>query len=177
MRLNVDPLRDSLSIEQLRWTSPANGGSASVGGSLVFRDLKNPRLDLRLDARALRAVDKGGLARLDVSTGPTGLTLRGDEDEARLAGEVNVDRGTIYIPELVNKQLEDFTQEEFAELFDTTDVRNRSLMPQPPGKLVEHLRLDGVSVNLGDEVWLRSSEANIKLGGSLNVTRAREERE
>ena len=88
-----------------------------------------------------------------------------------------MDRGTIYIPELVNKRLEDFTQEEFAELFDTTDVRNRSLMPQPPARLVENLRLDGVSVNLGDEVWLRSAEANIKLGGSLNVTRARDERE
>jgi translocation and assembly module TamB len=34
-----------------------------------------------------------------------------------------------------------------------------------------------VSVNLGDEVWLRSAEANIKLGGSLNVTRARDDRE
>jgi len=94
-----------------------------------------------------------------------------------MSGAVNVDRGTIFIPELVNKRLVDFTQEEFAELFDTTDVRNRSLMPQPPGRLVEHLRLDGVSVNIGDEVWLRSAEANIKLGGSLNVTRARDARE
>ncbi|HTK47838.1 MAG TPA: translocation/assembly module TamB domain-containing protein [Gemmatimonadaceae bacterium] len=177
MWLAVDPRRDSLTIGQLRWTSPASGGSATLKGSIVFRDPHDPRLDLRLDARELRAVDKGGLARLDVSTGPTGLTLRGGEEEARLAGEVNVDRGTIYIPELVNKRLEDFTQEEFAELFDTTDVRNRSLMPQPPGRFVEHLRLDGVSVNVGDEVWLRSSEANIKLGGSLNVTRARDERE
>src|SRR5439155_3676668 len=92
-------------------------------------------------------------------------------------GAVNINRATIYIPELVNKKLEDFSQEEFAELFDTTDVRNRSLMPQAPARLVEHLRLDGVSVNVGDEVWLRSAEANIKLGGSLDVTRARDERE
>ncbi|HEU4721183.1 MAG TPA: translocation/assembly module TamB domain-containing protein [Gemmatimonadaceae bacterium] len=177
MRLSVDPQRDSLTIEQLRWTTPASGGSATVGGSVVFRELKNPRIDLRLDARGLRAVDKGGLARLDVSTGASGLTLRGTQSDARMSGAVNVDRGTIYIPELVDKQIEDFTQEEFAELFDTTDVRNRSLMPQPPARLVENLRLDGVSVNIGDEVWLRSSEANIKLGGSLNVTRARDERE
>jgi translocation and assembly module TamB len=177
MWLSVDPKSDSLTIGQLRWTSPASGGSANLKGSVVFRDPHDPQLDLRLDARGLRAVDKGGLARLDVSTGPTGLVLHGGEDEARLAGEVNVDRGTIYIPELVNKRLEDFTQEEFAELFDTTDVRNRSLMPQPPGRFVEHLRLDGVSVNLGDEVWLRSSEANIKLGGSLNLARARDERD
>ena len=56
-------------------------------------------------------------------------------------------------------------------------MRNRSLMPQPPARLVEHLQLDGVSVNVGDEVWLRSAEANIKLGGSLDVTRARDDRE
>jgi translocation and assembly module TamB len=43
--------------------------------------------------------------------------------------------------------------------------------------LVEHLRLNGVSVSIGDDVWLRSKEANIKLGGSLNVTRARDVRE
>ncbi|HVH20057.1 MAG TPA: translocation/assembly module TamB domain-containing protein [Myxococcota bacterium] len=134
-------------------------------------------VDLRLDARGLRAVDKSGLARLDVSTGASGLTISGTQDDARMSGALVVDRGTIYIPELVNKRLEDFTQEEFAELFDTTDVRNRSLMPQPPARFVENLRLDGVSVNVGDEVWLRSAEANIKLGGSLNVTRARDERE
>jgi translocation and assembly module TamB len=50
-------------------------------------------------------------------------------------------------------------------------------MPAAPSKLVEHLELAGVSVNLGDEVWLRSKEANIKLGGSLDVTRARDERD
>ncbi|PYP77457.1 MAG: hypothetical protein DMD35_15085 [Gemmatimonadetes bacterium] len=176
-RLNVDAQRDSLTIEQMHWTSPASGGSASVSGSMVFRELKNPRIDLRLDARGLRAVDKSGLARLDVSTGESGLTISGTEDDARLSGTLIVDRGTIYIPELVNKRIEDFTQEEFAELFDTTDVRNRSLMPQPPARLVENLRLEGVSVNVGDEVWLRSAEANIKLGGSLNVTRARDDRE
>jgi autotransporter translocation and assembly factor TamB len=120
MWLNVDPLRDSLSIEQLRWTSPTNGGSASVGGSVVFRELKNPRIDLRLDARGLRAVDKSGLAQLDVSTGAGGLTIAGTEEDARLSGALIVDRGTIYIPELVNKRLEEFSQEEFAELFDTT---------------------------------------------------------
>ena len=177
MQVAVDPQRDSLTIQRLRWISPASGGNASVGGSVVFRDVHNPQFDLRLDARSLRAIDKGGLARLDVSTGSSGLTLSGTEDEARLSGAIDVNRGTIYIPELINKKLEDFSQEEFAELFDTTDVRNRSLMPQPPARLVEHLRLDGVSVNVGDEVWLRSAEANIKLGGSLDVTRARDERE
>jgi hypothetical protein len=99
-------------------------------------------------------VDKRGLARLDVSTGQTGLTLAGTPDEARMSGTVVVDRGTIFIPELIRKQIVDLTPDDFAQLFDTTDVKNRSIMPQPPSALVEHLRLEGVSVQLGDEVWL-----------------------
>ena len=175
--ITVDAAHDSLTVRGLRLTTPASGGDASLQGSVVFRDPKNPRIDLRLDARGLRAIDKRGLARLDVSTGSSGLTLAGTPDAATLSGAVNVDRGTIYIPELIRKQVVDLTPEDFAQLFDTTDVRNRSLMPQPPGVLVEHLRLEGVSVRLGDDVWLRSREASIKLGGSLNVTRARDDRE
>jgi translocation and assembly module TamB len=173
--ISIDALRDSLTIDRFSWTSPASNGNASLGGSVVFRDRSNPHLALQFDARNFRAVDKRNLARLDISTGATGLTLTGTPDAATLSGAVNVDRGTIYIPELVRKQLVDLTPEDFAQLFDTTDVRNRSLMPQPPGALVEHLALSGVSVHLGEDVWLRSREANIKLGGSLNVTRTRDE--
>jgi translocation and assembly module TamB len=176
-RVSVNAQRDSLSIDQLRWTTPVNGGTGSLRGSVVFRNLTNPRLDLRLDANALRAVDKRNLARLDVSTGQSGLTLAGTLANATMSGALKVDRGTIYIPELVGKQLEDLSESDFAALFDTTDVRYRSLLPKAPSTLVAHLRLDGLSVNLGDEVWLRSKEANIKLGGSLSVTRARDDRE
>ncbi|MES2178429.1 MAG: translocation/assembly module TamB domain-containing protein [Gemmatimonadota bacterium] len=175
--IKVNAATDSLSVERLRWTSPVNGGSASLQGSVVYREFSKPTLDLRLDSHGLRAVDKRGLARLDVSTGAAGLTLKGTPEAATLSGEVDVDRGTIYIPELIRKQVVDLTPEDFALLFDTTDVRNRSLMPQPPSALVEHLSLVGVSVRIGDEVWLRSREASIKLGGSLNVTRVRDARE
>ena len=172
---HVDAARDSLSIDHLKFTSPASGGSAELAGAVVFRDKLNPRLDLRFDARLLRVLDKRSLARLDVSTGAGGMTLNGTLDEATLGGALIVDRGIIYIPELVRKELEEISLDDFAALFDTTDVRNRSLMPAAPSKLVEHLKLAGVSINLGDEVWMKSKEANVKLGGSLNVTRAREE--
>ena len=175
--IEMDAAHDSLNIRRLRMESPVNHGSASLSGSVIYRDPKNPVLDLRLDAHNLRAVDKRGLARLDVSTDTSGVTLTGTPAAATLAGAVNVDHGTIFIPELIRTQVVDITPEDFAQLFDTTDVRNRSLMRQPTGALVEHLRLRGVSVRLGDDVWLRSREANIKLGGALNVTRTRDDRE
>ena len=173
--LHVDPVRDSLSIDRLHWISPASNGDASLSGNLVFRDLDNPKFDLRLDARGLRAVDRRGLARFDVSTAPGGLVLKGSTDQATLSGAVDVDHGTIYIPELIRKQVVNLTPEDFAQLYDTSDVHLRSLMPQPPSLLVEHLQLNGVSVRLGEDVWLRSREASIKLGGSLVVQRARVE--
>ncbi len=174
--ITVDAARDSLNIDRLTWTSPASGGSGSLNGSVVFRDLTQPSLDLRFDARGMRAVDKRGVARLDISTGAGGLALRGTPEAASLSGALNVDRGTIYIPELVRKQIVDLTADEFAQLFDTTDVRNRSIMPQPPSVLMEHLQVNGVTVQLGEDVWLRSREASIKLGGSLTVARVRDDR-
>jgi translocation and assembly module TamB len=172
--LRVDAAHDSLAIDHLRWTSPTSNGTGSLTGSVVFRDLVNPSLALRLDTRGLRAVDRRSLGRVDLSTGAAGLTLNGTYEEATLAGALNVDRGTIYIPELLRKELVELTADDFAMLFDTTDVRNRPLMPATRSPLMEHLRLAGVTVNLGDEVWMKSKEANIKLSGSLNMTRARE---
>ena len=98
----------------------------------MFRDKRNPRLNLRFDAKSLRALDKRSLARLDVSTGAGGMTLLGDLEESTLRGAVIVDRGTIFIPEVVRKELEEISLDDFAMLFDTTDVRNRSLMPATP---------------------------------------------
>lgn len=37
---------------------------------------------------------------------------------------------------------------------------------------MQNLTLDNVVIDIGDDVWLRSPEANIKLGGALRVTRA-----
>jgi translocation and assembly module TamB len=46
------------------------------------------------------------------------------------------------------------------------------LLPGAPSAFVENVVLQGVRVEVGEDVWLRSPEANIKLGGSLGVTRA-----
>ena len=55
---------------------------------------------------------------------------------------------------------------------DTLLSQNREVMPRPPKAVARNLRLENVAVDIGPDVWLRSSEANIKLAGSLNVTLA-----
>jgi translocation and assembly module TamB len=169
--LTAVPGRDSVTI-QLNTTSGGANGTLSLGGYMAFAQRDNPRLDLRLDARSFHVIDRRSLASLYISTARSGLELSGPMRAATLTGTLNVDRGAIYIPETFGKDVVQLAGEDFFAIVDTTDVGTRGLLPQAPSELVEHLRLDNVRINLGDDVWLRSAEVNVKLGGSLGVTRA-----
>lgn len=168
------PGTDSLVIRRVSAVSDPSG-TLSLNGFVSFTDRADPRFDVRLDARGFHAIERSRIAQLDVSTGSSGLRLRGRTSGATLTGTVSVDRGTIFIPDSRNKAVVELTGDDLYTLFDTTTARDRGLIPAAPSRLVENLRLDGVSVQLGDEVWLRSREANVKLGGALRVTRAVDE--
>jgi translocation and assembly module TamB len=89
-----------------------------------------------------------------------------------MRGNVRVERGTIYIPDVIKKQIIDLNDPEFQNTVDTLLSQNREVLPRAPKAVARNLRLENVTVDIGPDVWLRSSEANIKLGGSLNVTLA-----
>jgi hypothetical protein len=162
-----------LRIRELSAETPRGGGrrgSARVHGTIDLSDGDNPVFDLEAAARGFRAVDRRGFATLDVSTGPS-LRLTGPYRAATLRGTLVVDEGTIYLPERLDKEIADISDPELLALVDTTSQRSRSLLPSAPSAFVSNLRLDDVNIVLGDDVWLRSSEANVELGGSLRVTR------
>lgn len=167
--IRIIPGKDSLRIEKLQAASGT--GRLSVTGAVDFSDRRDPSFAVRLDAGDFRAIDRRSVARLDISTGRSGLQLTGRARAATLTGTVVVDRGSIYIPETTNKNLVELTGEDLRGLVDSTEAQLRGLIPAAPSVLVENIRLEGVSVTLGDDVWLRSAEANVKLGGTLSVTR------
>jgi len=161
---------DSVHIKQLAAeTQKERHGSANVTGSVSFEHYDNPSFSLTLNASNFHVVDKPGLAALDISTGPA-VTLRGSTLDAVMHGTVRVERGSIYIPEVVKKNIIDLNDPEFQNIVDTLLSQNRRVMPRAPKAVARNLRLEDVAVDIGSDVWLRSSEANIKLGGSLNVT-------
>ena len=165
--------RDSLAIRRLSgWSGTTPADSASLRGYIAYGDPENPYLDLRLRGHTFHALDKRSLARLDISTEPAGVRLRGNLRGATLTGGLVVDRGTIFLPDpaLARKQLGDI-----GEAIDTSAAA-RQLMPTAPSRLLESILMDDVRVRLGDDVWLRSREANIKLGGTLNVRTASRQR-
>jgi translocation and assembly module TamB len=162
--------RDTVFVKRLSAeTQRDRRGTMSVDGFINLEQYANPEFALRATAENFHIIEKPGLASLDVST-ERPLTLRGPYKAATVGGAVRVDRGTIYIPELITKKIVDLSDPEFAGIVDTLLSRDRKLLPETPSDFAKNLSLDNVQVNVGDAVWLRSSEANVKLGGSLNVT-------
>ncbi|MGH7679512.1 MAG: translocation/assembly module TamB domain-containing protein [Gemmatimonadaceae bacterium] len=160
--------RDSLAIRRVvAWSGANPGDSVSLRGYIAYRDFDDPYLDLRLNARTFRAFDRRARGRLDVSTeGSNGLRLRGQLRGATLTGGLVVDRGVYFLPdpELARKRTVDFS----SVVSDTAVLANAQ---KQFARLFESVLFDGVRVTLGDEVWLRSPEANIQLVGALNVQR------
>ena len=146
-------------------------GTLSVTGTVSFEHYDNPSFSLTANASNFHAIDKPGLAALDISTGPP-VMLTGSTQNAVMRGSVRVERGTIYIPDVIKKQIIDLNDPEFQNSVDTLLAQNREVLPRAPKAVARNLRLENVTVDIGPDVWLRSSEANIKLGGSLNVTLA-----
>jgi autotransporter translocation and assembly factor TamB len=169
---NIALSGDTVHIKQLSAeTLKARRGSLNVEGTVSFEHYDNPSFSLVANASNFHAIDKPGLASLDISTG-TPVTLSGSTLDAVMRGTIRVERGTIYIPEVMKKRIIDLEDPEFQSVVDTLLAQNREVMPRPPRAVARNLRLENVAVDIGPDVWLRSSEANIKLGGSLNVTLA-----
>lgn len=169
---NIALSGDTVHIKQLSAeTNRERRGSLNVQGTVSFEHYDNPSFSLVANASNFRAIDKAGLAALDIST-PSPVTLTGSTQDAVMRGTMRVERGTIYIPEVVKKQIIDLDDPEFQSTVDTLLSQNREVMPRAPKAVARNLRLENVAVDIGPDVWLRSSEANIKLGGSLGVTMA-----
>jgi translocation and assembly module TamB len=171
-RINADIAlaRDTVFVKRLSAeTQRERRGTMSVDGFVSLVRSENPEFALRGRAENFHIIEKPGLASLDVSTDGE-MTLSGPYRAATVTGAVRVDRGTIYIPELITKKIVDLSDPEFAGVVDTLLAQDRKLLPETPSDFTRNLTLENVQVNIGDAVWLRSSEANVKLGGSLNVT-------
>lgn len=159
---------DSIQIERFSvLTRDERTGNLALSGHVNIADLERPRFNLVLGARDFHIVDRPRLAELDVSAN---LRLVGSYDASTLTGAVTVDRGSVFIPELVTKEVISLDDPDLYNIVDTTLTMNRTLLPQPPPELARNLSVENVQVQMGDDVWLRSAEANINLGGAVGVT-------
>jgi translocation and assembly module TamB len=160
---------DSILVRRFGATSGTRTDSVNLHGVIRLADPQRPAFDLQLAAHTFQAVDKPRTASLVLTT-TTPITLTGTRDAPRIRGAVRIDRGRVYIRALAQQRGLDLNDP--GEGADSAGPTVNGLLPSAPNALVQNLVLDNVRVNIGDDVWLRSPEANIKLGGSLQVTRA-----
>ena len=158
---------DTVFIRRFGAISGSPSDSLGVSGTISLVEPRKPVFDVRLTANNFLIIDKPRTASLVLTTS-TPVTLTGNSDASRVRGAVRIDRGKIYIRALAQRRGLDLT-ENFS--VDTAFLGFNALLPSAPGALMQNLVLENVRVNIGDDVWLRSPEANLKLGGSLRVTR------
>src|SRR6202022_4798525 len=125
-------------------------GTVSVTGTISFEHYDNPSFSLTANASNFHAIDKPGLAALDISTGPP-VTLTGSTQNAVMRGSVRVERGTIYITDVIKKQIIDLNDPEFQNSVDTLLSPNREVLPRAPKAVARNPRLEKVTVTIGPE--------------------------
>jgi translocation and assembly module TamB len=167
---------DIVTVRRLAMRSVGEGvgeeaGAATLRGTIDLGRRSNPVFDLVGTLRRFEAMDLPRTARIELSTGSDGVRLTGPFRRAHVSGTLIVDRGEIRIPELVQKRVISLDDPDFYNIVDTTLTTNRQLV-RAPSAFVDSLTLDNVRLRIGDNVWLRSAEANIQLGGEVEVSRS-----
>jgi translocation and assembly module TamB len=129
--------------------------------------------DLDFRANNFEAIRQPRVAELEISGN---LRLAGAYRGSLLTGGLRVERGSIYLRERLRKQVidvEEIARQEFGSFIDTTFAAGEPIVlgPDWADEIISNMTVDRVDVAIGEDVWLRSQEASIRLGGSVNVTR------
>lgn len=167
---DIGLLGDSIAIRRVAARSGPGRATAELSGGIGIGDPENPTFNLRLDTQSFTAIQDPRLADLDL-TGS--LRLDGTRSAAVLTGGFTVDRGVIRLPELTQKRIISLDDPNLFRVVDTTALANRRLLTAGDSLFMNNLAVRNVRIGMGPDVWLRSDEANINLGGSVAVTRMR----
>ena len=81
----------------------------------------------------------------------------------------------LYFADLLTKQVVDLEDPSNLDLVDTLALRRQRLGGGIQSRFMEELRVQDFRLTLGEDFWLRSSEANIKLAGEVQANKVRRE--
>jgi len=165
LRLAADTIYvDSLSVQ-------SGPGTARVTGFVQLEELSRPVLGLRIQGRDFHTIDIRDYLSL---TATADLHLDGPLFQPRLTGSGTATRGVLYFADLLTKNIVNLEDTLFAEFVDTALVRSEGLGPALQSRFLDSLRIDSLRVDMGQEFWLRSTEANVQLAGNVYVSKLRQ---
>jgi autotransporter translocation and assembly factor TamB len=139
-------------------------GIATVTGTVLLDKLDQPDLNLSVVTTDFQVIDKEDVASLEADAN---LTLTGRLPRAEITGRVQLEDGTIHIPELGQQAEADIVDVDVGALgADTVSagvVKAGGLMGLVPRDLV---------VAIADAVWLESLDSRIQIQGEVTVYEA-----
>lgn len=159
---------DSITLDTLVVRS-GQGTLRATGGLRVER-LTRPVFNLRIATRRFRAIDDRRFLTLD-ATG--NVLLTGQIFQPHLTGLVTADEGTLHFADLITKRIVDLENPGDSGLIDLNLVRTEKLGANFQNRFIDSLTIDTLRLQMGESFWLRSSEANIQLDGSITVEKHR----
>ncbi|UCG86540.1 MAG: translocation/assembly module TamB domain-containing protein [Gemmatimonadota bacterium] len=163
---------DTIRVDQLELRS--GEGSAQISGFVRLERLSRPVLDLRIHAQTFEGLDVRDFLSL-TATGD--VQLRGPVFGSTLTGNVAVTDGVLHFADLVEKELISFEDTLLfveSELVDTTLIRREGLGAAFENRFYNSMYVDSLELEMGSNVWMRSSEANIQLLGNVTMNKVRD---
>jgi len=162
---------DTIGVESL--ALEGGRGRAVVTGAVVLERLTHPRLALAISAQDFKALEIRSYLSLTASGD---LSLTGPVVGATLRGQGTVTSGVLYFADLVNKRVVNLDQPDpwIASLIDTSiteTIRRQRLGPAFQSVFLDNLQIEGLQLAMGSDVWLRSTEANIQLTGTVTLNK------
>ncbi len=170
--VNPASAQDSINIQASADSKGPPNGRIALNGWITNPQRKfEPTFSLALGAQSFHALDQRALADLYVSTpaAQDSLRLRGPLQSPTLTGNLRVERSSIYLADrdLARKQQVELMAEPTATAPDVTGVALVST-------LLTNLN-PNVTITLGEDVRLKSAEANVILGtGQLVLNKSTE---
>ena len=157
---------DTIAVQAL--SASSERGRADVSGVVRLERLTHPVLDLRIAADQFKALD---LKNNVTITASGRLALQGPVFGATLTGQVNATSGALWFADLVQKRIVNL--DELADTSLASLIEQQRLGPEFQNVFLDSLRIDDLALEMGNDVWLRSNEANIQLAGSVRLTKRR----
>jgi len=160
---------DTIRVDSL--TASSERGRAELSGYMQLERLTKPVLALNITTSEFKALDLRGYLALTAS-GRVALT--GPVFGATLSGGGTVTSGVLHFADLVNKRVVNLDEPWVQDLIDTTLIRTQRLGPEFESVFFDSLQVSNLQLRMGEDVWLRSNEANIQLTGLVTVNKVRD---
>ena len=158
---------DSTDIKLSATTVGKPTGAATVTGYVRNLVKTRPEFNIALGLNQFHALNRKSLADLYI-TSETPVRLSGDLDAPKLEGSLLVDKSSIFLPDpvIARKQPVNFASD------DSVGRVGRLVGGSAMFSELMYNLTSSVPIRLGNDVRLRSKEANVRLSGELHVAKS-----